>query len=70
MTKIILILILFSISTVAKASDWKYMGATVDADFYIDAESVLVEGDRRTYWGYTKLKEPRVLGDKIVYTIK
>lgn len=49
-----LILILISLSTLAKASYWKYIGTVVETGTtsYVDAESVLVEADASTFWNY------------------
>jgi ABC-type uncharacterized transport system YnjBCD substrate-binding protein len=61
MAKIISILILVSISTLADASDWKYVVTNSEGNtFYVDAESLLIEGNMRTYWQYAKLKEPKI----------
>lgn len=68
MLKVTLILIFISISTLAGASDWKYIGANNGGDIcYVDTESLLVDGDTRWYWSYVKLKEPQQLVDGKVY---
>jgi hypothetical protein len=71
MVRITSILILISISTLARASDWKYLGTNIEGTVvYVDAESLLAEGDKRTYWAYVKLKEPQTVFDKVFYATK
>lgn len=71
MAKLTLVLILMSISTLARASEWKYIARDIHGNTnYVDAESVLVQGDTRTYWRYVKLKEPQTANDKIFYTVR
>ena len=68
MVRITLVLILISISTLARGSDWKHIGKTVEGDtVYIDAKSVLVEGDTRTFWDKVILKKLRTWEGKTVY---
>lgn len=71
MLRIILILIVISIPTLARASDWKYIGTDISGNaFYVDTESVLIDGDTRTLWEYVILKEPSTIEDKIFYKAK
>ena len=68
MTNAALIIILISISTLASASEWKYIGTNNGGDIcYVDTESLLVAGDTRAYWSYVNLKEPQQLVDGKVY---
>jgi hypothetical protein len=74
MAKITFILILISISTLATAADWRYI--TTDANgntWHLDAESIIVERDTKTYWVLWQLKEPEVIpdsGGNIYYAMK
>jgi hypothetical protein len=71
MIRITLILTLISISTLAWASEWKYLIKDYEGTmYYLDTESILVEGDTRTLWRYKKFKEPQAIGNKIVYASK
>lgn len=71
MARIILVLMLISISTLARASDWKYLGTdTTGDDYYIDAESISIEGDTRTFWFYKRFNEPRAVNNKLIYALK
>ena len=71
MARITLILILISISTLARATDWKYLGTKGDRSMYfVDAESVLIEGNTRTFWNYFIFKEPQTIRDTTYYATK
>ena len=71
MAKSTLILMLILISTLVRASDWKYLGTEVDRSMYfVDAESIRVERDTRTFWNYFMFKEPQTIRDTTYYATK
>ena len=71
MARMTLILILISIPTLARATDWKYLGTEVDRTMYfVDAESVLTDGNTRTFWNYFIFKEPQAIRDTTYYATK
>jgi hypothetical protein len=68
MLRITLVFFLISLSTLARASDWKYISLDSEGNkYYVDVESVLIEGDTRTFWVNVKYKEPKAASEGKIY---
>ena len=71
MARITLILIVVSLSILARCSDWKFLGTDLKGNtYYIDPGSILTDGDTRTFWIHKRLKKPRAVDKIIIYAIK
>jgi len=64
-SSIIITLICILLPKPALASNWVLIGASNEVTNYIDAESILVQGEIKKYWTKKDFKEPQVLEGKI-----